>query len=860
MLINSFKFAFSFIIDKQAVDNAAKTQITALNLYVKSKPEYELNSVGMRGPGMAVMLVETVFGGKPRLDVANVLGSTRIEYEEILSSSDATVPTSVRFPVPVSIDTDKEYAIIVRTDGDSEYEFWHNTIGEIVLGTNVPSTGSGGNFVGRYFDYFSVGSVNRVMDQSVYDQWKPLNGKFPKFDLYVARYRIDGTVVESVNAAITVHKASPYGSKVEIVDDTFIIPSKAIEFVTFDQNLSTKETFIGGQKVYQNTFSYPGGPSAVTVATYSNTRVTANTLLPNGATFSWSTIFANTAEEHWLVLKNSNTDVDIRQVVSIVSNTIIELDEPVTFTNSAAHFMLTPTGDISSFDKSSPFGVSESILTIINSTANSSVRFVNNCIEYLAPVTGGSGYANSDVLYVIGYENVSNEVEGGYKAVGNLVTNTTGGITAVYMSNNGAGFVNTAARQIVITSAASSSPTSNTSAGSGATFSVEVGATLKTELRPNNSFRSCKVVNLPLSDVIPFFEIQKNSGTDYTLSLNSRYRRVISANTISGFSYYVVPSSNSAFELDLLRRNSLEANNTSAFVSRSNEYALRYANGNVNDLITNTVSRGLTFQIEVSSNSDYSTIFFNTAPRAIFSKYLINNDATNEHLGRGNAWARGISKTIKFGRTAEDVIVYLTAYRPANTDIKVYARLYNEQDPEAPDDKQWSILELQNDIYSSAADKNDYVELEFHLPQWPETNTAIAGTITASNNSSNLVGVGTTFTSDLANNDLIRIYPVLFPNTSILAVVNSVSNNTIVTVNEPITNNTFLGQTLAIEKVVYKYHGFRNIMNDNCARYHNSSMMVFDGYDSINIKIVHLSSEPNRIPRVDDVKVTGVTT
>lgn len=874
-MLGQFHCASLFYIDKSSVGNALEAGISAVDLFVFAKPEPNLNPSGLANPGITVFIAETK-AGKPFLDPSAPFVGAYVAGPQIRPSSDASVPTKFRFPAPVRIKTNTYYALVVKFDQGVQFDLWKNTAGEYLVGTQTVSTGPASAFNGTYFDYINLASVTQssgdenfdITDQLLPDHfvdlWQPVPSTALKVNIYGARYKINGTDVSDYSFAntIEVHTPSPFGTKVSYTSGDFLIPAKRMEFMTFDQSLSTKELYVGGQRAYQNTFSYPGGfrngGSFVTVATYSNTTIRANTLNTDGTSFNWNSIFNNTSGEKWIVLRNG-TEVDVRQVMAIPDNRTIIVNEPVTFTNAAAQFMITPVALISSFDKSSPFGVSESILTLAESSANSTVRFVNNTIEYIASVAGGSGYSNSDILYVTGFENVAGELVGGYKAVGNISTNTTGGIVAVYMSNSGAGFTIANNIAIVISNSSSNNITSNTSAGSGATFTYTVGATLKTELRETNNFRGIKVINLPLSDVIPFYDISKPNGVDFSTFLTTKYKRTRTANTASGFAYYVTPSAeNSTFELDILHRNSLNSNVVYAFVSRSNEFNLLYSNGALNDQVTVYTSNGLSIVVETSANNDYSSVNFNTAPKVIFSKYLVNNDYTNEHTDRGNAWAKGISRTINFGRPADDLVVYLDAYKPANTDIKVYARIYNSSDSEAIDDKDWTLLEAKNSVTSSSSDTSDMVELQFGFSQYPNTSGPIAGSITASNNSSNLVGVGTTFTN-ISNNSLVRIYPVLFPNTNIIAVVNTVTNNTLMTLTSPITNNSFLGQTLAVEPVLYNHQAFNNIMNENVVRYHNGSMVQYDGYNALKLKIVLLASEPNHIPRVDDCRVVGVS-
>jgi len=77
--------------------------------------------------------------------------------------------------------------------------------------------------------------------------------------------------------------------------------------------------------------------------------------------------------------------------------------------------------------------------------------------------------------------------------------------------------------------------------------------------------------------------------------------------------------------------------------------------------------------------------------------------------------------------------------------------------------------------------------------------------------------------------------------------------------NSPITNNNLLGVSLKIDKLEYKHQAFNNIMNDNVVRYYNSSMMEFDAYNNMQVKVVMLSSVPNKIPRIDDIRAVRVS-
>jgi len=56
--------------------------------------------------------------------------------------------------------------------------------------------------------------------------------------------------------------------------------------------------------------------------------------------------------------------------------------------------------------------------------------------------------------------------------------------------------------------------------------------------------------------------------------------------------------------------------------------------------------------------------------------------------------SRYISKTVVLadGQDAEDLVVFLTAYRPQGTNIQVYGKVLNATDSDPFDDKSWTPM------------------------------------------------------------------------------------------------------------------------------------------------------------------------
>ena len=147
-------------------------------------------------------------------------------------------------------------------------------------------------------------------------------------------------------------------------------------------------------------------------------------------------------------------------------------------------------------------------------------------------------------------------------------------------------------------------------------------------------------------------------------------------------------------------------------------HAMSYSN-EINDLSSVKSSE---FKINMSTESNFVSPVINLSRKSmLFVQNIINNDYTDEHTRYGNSQTKYVSMKIVLadGQDAEDLKVYLTAYRPGDTDIKIYAKLKNNQDPDFFDDKVWSVMEYANNsgsIYSSPSDNKNYIEYEFQMP------------------------------------------------------------------------------------------------------------------------------------------------
>lgn len=154
-----------------------------------------------------------------------------------------------------------------------------------------------------------------------------------------------------------------------------------------------------------------------------------------------------------------------------------------------------------------------------------------------------------------------------------------------------------------------------------------------------------------------------------------------------------------------------EFNSEMALFSRSNE---------ISQLSSNRSNK---IRVSMQTTTNYlSPIFDLGKTQSIIVDNLINNDATGEdNPSGGNLFNKYISKiiTLAEGQDAEDLKVFITGYRPPNTDIRVWMKILNGEDSDTLALKSWIELEKNfggDILFSSLANRNDFREFTFNVP------------------------------------------------------------------------------------------------------------------------------------------------
>ena len=147
-------------------------------------------------------------------------------------------------------------------------------------------------------------------------------------------------------------------------------------------------------------------------------------------------------------------------------------------------------------------------------------------------------------------------------------------------------------------------------------------------------------------------------------------------------------------------------------------------------------TKNLKMVVDFTNSTDTSTPVIDVENSLVFaSRYYINNDSAA-------ADAVYISKkvTLAEGFDAEDFRLYVTGYRPNDTDIEAYIRVLNSSDPLTIEDNPWIPLDLISGIgvFSSTTNPNDFREFVYEITETAGTGYSKSGGVTSYTNTAGL--------------------------------------------------------------------------------------------------------------------------
>jgi hypothetical protein len=127
-------------------------------------------------------------------------------------------------------------------------------------------------------------------------------------------------------------------------------------------------------------------------------------------------------------------------------------------------------------------------------------------------------------------------------------------------------------------------------------------------------------------------------------------------------------------------------------------------------------------RISMSSSTSYlSPVIDIGRTHSVYVDNLINANTSNETSSNtvGGLINKYISKltTLAEGQDAEDISVFVTAYRPPTTDVKVYVKILHAEDSTPFENADWIEMEkLDESRYSSLSDLGDFKDFSYNFP------------------------------------------------------------------------------------------------------------------------------------------------
>jgi hypothetical protein len=149
----------------------------------------------------------------------------------------------------------------------------------------------------------------------------------------------------------------------------------------------------------------------------------------------------------------------------------------------------------------------------------------------------------------------------------------------------------------------------------------------------------------------------------------------------------------------------------------------RYVASKSNETTNHSGSKTVDLKVALSNstNKRHSPAIDNERAALFTVENLVNNDSTNENSTfGGNATAKYITKTVTLadGQDAEDLKIFLTAYKPSTSDIQLYYKILNAEDSDTLDDQSWTQMTQTTSAVtvSDSENRNDLKEYEYNIP------------------------------------------------------------------------------------------------------------------------------------------------
>jgi hypothetical protein len=155
------------------------------------------------------------------------------------------------------------------------------------------------------------------------------------------------------------------------------------------------------------------------------------------------------------------------------------------------------------------------------------------------------------------------------------------------------------------------------------------------------------------------------------------------------------------------------------------------------------------------------------------------------------------------------------------------------------------------------------VDLQYGFNAYPNSAFTFVGTASTTLNSANIVGSGTTWSSNATANltagNLIKIWTPLFPSQYMVTLVVNVNSDTSLSLAENISNNNLVGNGFLVDKIAYPQQAYLDALNSNVVTYWTSTGSKIVGYDTLAAKVCLLGSNDSIFPTMASLRVVSLS-
>ena len=789
--------------------------------------------------GVEIQIRETV-NGYPSSKIVPY-GSKTLYSSQVYTSEDSSESTTFTFDTPVVLRTNEQYAlVVVPVGGNPDYNVWIGALSGTDLVTNTPIYTN--NQLGSLF--VSSNDLN----------FTPIQNESMKYNLYTAQFTASSATAVFKNSAIdtfSINRAYGVFSKGEQI----VVSNNALKLSSL--TISGSNTFTVGETVFQ-----PAGtvPANLVQATAYGVVLSANTTaVVMGNTYgAFNTV--NTVR--------SSTSNLVASAPTFANQTVI--------TTSACNVITVPNANATLL---TDFTVNNYIYVGANTGANVNVKKITSVSAASRTLTLDSNVNFTDTNAIIGRVKADADLRGYF----NSLTFGYNGVFSIYN--------------------VSSNATQNFASSNGQILiGVTTGASAQINKILDSNYQS---VTSQLSNIYPNQTdiVFGFKGTDTSRAADSSYAAIDSdipyefidkpRMVMSRSNEYAYSSGNKSFAIsasmssantkispyiDTVRNLATLTDNVICKESELSGYRIAYSNSNINfyagDIVQQANATVTTSGVVISSNT--STIYVvnvTSSNTSSVAKFLASNTTIYNSTQSNSATITGVTSFDEIGGTtqkyasryisknviladqqdAEDMICYITAYRPTGSNFKVYGKFLAGADSDSITSKDWSAMTELSDpsLTSSLVNKDDFVELVYDLPTSvmvianSASVNATSANITVSSTSGFTAGgfvyVAANNTSTNTINFNVRQVTAV-PNSTVLTVASNLSI---------ISANATVGVIPGLES---QYGAFRYANNSNIIRYTTSADGVFETFKTFSTKIVLVSNTTQIIPRMADMR------